>query len=77
MPSEPQNTLYDTISANTESDLGKANHTKLKSAFSNHKNSILKDAAITKMTTGNAAATQEVDVTSAAIKEFYSKFVKG
>ena len=76
MPSEPQIMLYDTISANTESDFGKANHQKLKKAFSNHDNSILKDDAKSSMQTGNGSEASNVNMTSTSIKSFYGARVK-
>ena len=74
MPSEPQNTVYSSITK-TEGGLGKAHHANLKSAFSNHPDSVMIDNPKTNAEVGDGSQV-EFNLDASGIKEFYAQRVK-
>lgn len=71
--------LYDTITKET-GGLGKSDHAKVKSAYSSHKNSILKTGAAAKIEKGDGSPAMSVtlgnDNGSTNLKNFYGRFIK-
>lgn len=67
--------LYDSIKKEA-GGLGHANHESLKSAYSNHDNSIMKDDATSMVMTGQGDTALSMTLTSAGIKHFYAVSIK-